>query len=244
MSFSNRTEIVVGKEGIKQLADAKVALFGLGGVGAAAALDLVRVGIGTITVVDFALVTESNLNRLAIAFDFSLGKDKIEVFTTLAKGINPDVTINTISSFLHGESMEEIDYSGFDFVIDAIDSLNPKINLIVALLATKTSFISVMGTGGRIDPTRLKITDFWDTTVCSLARSVRKRLRNRNIHNPFPVVWSDELPIAPIEAEGSHDDTHTGRIRKQQGSTPFVPQTAGHFAASFVVRKIVEELRS
>lgn len=239
MDFSNRTEIILGKNVMKTLSNTTVAVFGLGGVGAVAALDLVRVGIGAITVVDFACVTESNLNRLAIGFDFSVGKDKTEVFITLAKGINPNIKISTISSFLHGDSMENIDFTGFDFVIDAIDSLNPKINLIAALLETKTPFISVMGTGGRIDPTYLKISDFWDTTVCSLARSVRKRLRNRNIGGSFPAVWSDELPIAPIEAEGSHDDTHTGRVRKQQGSTPFVPQTAGHFAASFVIKNVM-----
>ena len=239
MDFSDRTEIIYGKYSMHQLANATVAVFGLGGVGAAAALDLVRVGVGHITVVDFDTINETNLNRLAFAFDFTIGKEKTTQFAELAQGINPNITVNTITDFLHGDSMEKIDFSVFDFVVDAIDSLNPKINLIVTLLETKTPFISVMGTGGRTDPTKLHISDFWETSVCSLARSVRKRLRNRDIRNPFFAVWSDELPVAPIESENGHDDTFTGRVRKQQGSTPFVPQTAGHFAASFTVKNLI-----
>jgi tRNA threonylcarbamoyladenosine dehydratase len=240
MEFKERTEIIFGKEGIAKLENSTVAVYGLGGVGASAALSLVRAGIGTIAVTDFDTVKESNLNRLVFGFIATLNLDKTEVFVRTAKDINPEIKIISSTDFVRG-SDAALKLHEADFHIDAIDSLNPKVNLIIALLENDQKFISSMGTGGRISPEMLEIGDIWKTDVCSLAKFVRKRLRNRGIKKGFPVVFSKESPLDPIDndQEEQHEDENPGRIRKTQGSTPFVPQAAGLILASYAVRSLL-----
>lgn len=238
MTFTERTEIIFGPEGMEKLKNSTVAVYGLGGVGASAALSLVRAGIGKIAVTDFDKVGESNLNRLIFGFKSTVNLDKIEVFIKTALDINPDIKIVSSSDFVHGsDAAQKLHHA--DFHIDAIDSLNPKVNLIIALLENDQKFISSMGTGGRINPEMLAVADIWKTDICSLAKFVRKRLRNRNIKKGFPVVFSRELPIDPVENEEEHDDSMPGRKRLTQGSAPFVPQAAGLILASFAVRKLL-----
>jgi len=239
MTFKERTAIIYGKDGMGKLARSTVAVYGLGGVGASAAVSLVRAGVGKIVVTDFDSVKESNLNRLAFGFKSTLNLDKTRVFVNTAKDINPDVEIVESSLFIHG-SDAALKLHEADFHIDAIDSLNPKVNLIIALLESDQKFISSMGTGGRFSPEMLEIADIWKTDVCSLAKFVRKRLRNRGIKKGFPVVFSKEQSLDPIDNDEPHDDENPGRIRKTQGSTPFVPQAAGLILASYAVRKLVK----
>ncbi len=238
--FVERTAVVYGDSAIDRLRHSRVAVFGLGGVGATAAVDVVRCGVGHVAVADFDRVSETNLNRLVFGFQSTVGANKTELFQSVAKDINPEAEVSVIAGFLHGDDMQHIDLSSYSFVIDAIDSLNPKVNLIVALLEQHIPFISVMGTGGRADPTLLRIGDFWKTNRCSLARFVRKRLRKRGVTERFPAVWSEEIPVPPVSGD-EHDATEQGRERKQQGSTPFVPQTAGHFAASYAVKELIKQ---
>ncbi len=240
MGFKERTEIIFGKDGLKKLENSTVAVYGLGGVGANAAVSLVRSGIGTIAVTDFDKVGESNLNRLVFGFRFNLNLDKTEVFIKTAKDINPDIKIVSSTDFVRG-SDAVLKLHEADFHIDAIDSLNPKVNLIIALLESGQKFISCMGTGGRIKPEMLEIADIWKTDVCSLSKFVRKRLRNRDVKKGFPVVFSKELPLDPIDNDKSYDDENPGRIRKIQGSTPFVPQAAGLMLASYAVRSLLDK---
>ncbi len=237
MGFKERTEIILGTKALDILEQSSVAVYGLGGVGAAAAIDLVRCGVGKLYILDFDTLSESNLNRHILGFIPEIGKNKSDLLKEAACKINPDIQIITINSFIHGDSAEEVIVDA-DFYIDAIDSLNPKVNLIYTLINLNKKFISSMGTAGRIDPSKLKIADIWKTNNCSLAAFVRKRLRKRKISAKFPVVFSDELPIDPVENE-EHNSTEKGRARKTQGSTPFVPQTAGHFLASYAVKAIL-----
>lgn len=239
MSFSERNEIIFGASGVEKLKNSSVAVYGLGGVGAAAAMALVRSGVGTIKAVDFDTVSESNLNRLIFGFETNVGMKKSEVFLNAAKSVNPDVNIEVYSDFMHGNDAASMVLDA-DFHIDAIDSLNPKVNLIIALLERDGNFISSMGTGGRICPEKLEFADIWKTDVCSLAKFVRKRLRNRGIKSHFPVVFSREIPCDPIENEEENAE-NPGRIRKVQGSTVFVPQAAGLMLASYAVRTLLEK---
>lgn len=238
MSFSERNEIIFGASGIEKLKNSSVAVYGLGGVGAAAAMALVRSGVGTIKAVDFDTVSESNLNRLIFGFDSTVGMKKSDVFLNAAKSVNPDVNIEVYSDFMRGADAASMVLDA-GFHIDAIDSLNPKVNLIIALLERNENFISSMGTGGRICPEKLEFADIWKTDVCSLAKFVRKRLRNRGVKKHFPVVFSREIPCDPIENEEENAE-NPGRIRKVQGSTVFVPQAAGLMLASYAVRTLLK----
>lgn len=238
MSFSERNEIIFGASGVEKLKNSTVAVYGLGGVGAAAAMALVRSGVGTIKAVDFDTVSESNLNRLIFGFETNVGMKKSDVFLNSAKSVNPDVNIEVYSDFMHGNDAVSMVLDA-DFHIDAIDSLNPKVNLIIALLERGGNFISSMGTGGRICPEKLEFADIWKTDVCSLAKFVRKRLRNRGVKRHFPVVFSREIPCDPIENDEENNE-NSGRIRKTQGSTVFVPQAAGLMLASYAVRTLLE----
>lgn len=238
MSFSERNEIIFGTSGVEKLKNSTVAVYGLGGVGAAAAMALVRSGVGTVKAVDFDSVSESNLNRLIFGFDSTVGMKKTDVFAAAAKAVNPDVRLELYSDFIRGSDAGTMALDA-DFHIDAIDSLNPKVNLIIALLESGQNFISSMGTGGRICPEKLEFADIWKTDVCSLAKFVRKRLRNRGVKKHFPVVFSREIPSDPVESEEENLDG-LGRIRKTQGSTVFVPQAAGLMLASYTVRSLLQ----
>ncbi len=239
MPFTERTAIIYGKEALDRLARSTVAVFGLGGVGAAAAVDLIRCGVGRLIVTDFDVVQESNLNRLVLGFTDTVGKEKITVLRETAARINPQAVIEGSVTFLHGDDAH-LHVPAADCYLDAIDALNPKVNLIIALIATNKPFISAFGTAGRRDPTRLAVADVWKTRGCPLAYFVRKRLRKRGITAHFPAIFSNEPPVGPVENADATDDGR-GRIRKLQGSAPFVPQTAGHIAAWWIVEQLVKK---
>ncbi|HNT26632.1 MAG TPA: ThiF family adenylyltransferase [bacterium] len=241
MSFFERTAIIYGPAASARLSRATVALFGLGGVGAAASVDLVRAGVGHLVVTDFDAVQESNLNRLAIGFTDTVGQEKVTVLRDTAHRINPAVIIEGHARFLRGASVAD-NIPEADVYLDAIDALNPKVNLIAALLASGRPFLSVLGTAGRRDPTRLQVADIWSTHGCPLGYFVRKRLRKQGIDGRFPVIFSPEPPVEPVENPDQRDDGK-GRIRRIQGSTPFVPQAAGHIAAWWLVEKLLSSQR-
>jgi tRNA A37 threonylcarbamoyladenosine dehydratase len=252
--FSDRTRILLGDEGLDILAGARVAVYGLGGVGAACALDLVRAGVGTLHVVDFDLVETSNLNRLAFGTSALVGMPKTRAFAETAFQINPEVRIEISSRFFSGEEAEGVVDARSDIHADCIDSLNAKVNLIAALMKQGRIFIASMGTAGRLAPERLVLGSFSQSTGCPLAKSVRTRLRRMGIDLDFPAVWSDEPAVKPVPREGRQapamDTSGTGepfpnpaaprgRQRLVQGSAPFVPQAAGHIMASWIVRRLI-----
>lgn len=243
MAFNDRTRIVIGDEGIARLSASRVAVYGLGGVGAACAIDLARAGVGFIHVIDFDVVASSNLNRLCIGFSSTLGIPKVEAFKSLALQINPDVEVLCTRAFFSGETAASaIDWS-CDVHADCIDALNPKVRLLAALCEGDAAFISSMGTAGRMAPERLKLGGIRKTQGCPLARSVKTRLKHLGVARDFPVVWSDEPPAKPVEPVKEPDKDSfpvSGRQRMTQGSAPFVPQAAGHFLASWIVRRLLE----
>ena len=235
--FAARTAIVVGDEGKAALAGAKVSVFGLGGVGAACAMDLVRSGVGKIRVVDFDRIDASNLNRLCIGFSSTLGEAKVLAFARLAAEVNPKVEIEKVEAFFSGEEAAAFVDPESGWHADCVDSLESKAMLIAALLGSGRSFISSMGTAGRLAPERLKLGLFWSSSGCPLAKNLRARLRQMGVGADFPVVWSDEAPVKPIQPEEGL--LIPGRKTMVQGSSPFVPQVAGHIMASWIVRGIL-----
>ncbi len=239
MSFDERTRILLGNEAADLLARSSVAVYGLGGVGAACAMDLVRSGIGRIVAFDLDSVKESNLNRLYFGYARDIGKPKAEVFAEYAREVNPDVVVESERRFFSGETARDIIAQGCAVHIDCVDSLNPKTNLIAALASEGKTFISSLGTAGRLDPARLRIVSIWETNNCPLAAAVRHRLRRMKVDADFPVVWSDEPARPPVPPPEGHTQAAPGRMRMVQGSMAFVPQASGHLIASWAVRKIL-----
>ncbi len=243
-------EILIGKAGISALASARVAVYGLGGVGAACAMDLVRAGVGQLRVLDFDAVDMTNLNRLYFGYASTVGMAKTEAFLRFAREVNPAVVIEAERVFFGGEDAHRVVDDQYGWHADCIDSLNAKVSLIAELCGRGLPLIASMGTAGRLAPERLRLGSIWDTSGCPLAKSVRTRLRHRGIEAGFPVVWSDEPPVKPVAPEGDATESAAearadaanpkGRRRMVQGSSPFVPQAAGHIMASWIVRQILE----
>lgn len=235
MSFLERTGILFGEAGIETLAKASVAIYGLGGVGGAAAMDLVREGVGRLVVLDFDLVQESNLNRLYYAYRRDVGRPKAEVFAERAREINPEIEVLVRADFMSGAAAPSLLAPDCQVHLDCVDSLNAKVNLLVALAATGLPFAASLGTAGRSDPTRLRLSPIGESRGCPLAREVRNRLGRRGVALDFPAVWSDEPPVPPLPRPPGPAEAQLapGRLRGIQGSGPSVPQSAGHFLAAW-----------
>ena len=227
-----RTAALIGEDGLDKLKNSAVAVFGLGGVGSYAAEALVRSGIGTVYIYDSDKVAKSNINRQLIALSSTVGMYKTEAEALRLRDINSDCNIIEKREFITPES--DIPFDSFDFIIDAVDNVTAKLFLAVEAERRKIPIISVMGTGNKLDPTRLKITDIYKTSVCPLARVMRYELKKRGVKK-LAAVWSDETPVKPADC-GEYRDT--GRI--PPASMAMVPACAGLYAASYAIRKIIE----
>lgn len=227
-SWQQRTVRMVGEEAVSRLNKARVAVFGLGGVGSYTAEALVRAGIGTVLFVDSEEVDETNINRQLIATTETVGKSKTECAKMRALSINPNCNIETKTLFFSKETADEIDFTRFDCIADCIDSVSSKILLIEKAKAAGAFIISCMGTGNKLDPSRFRVTDIEKTDVCPLARVMRRELKNRRIKN-VKCVWSDELPVKP------DGDPRT------PSSISFVPGAAGLVLAGEIIRHIMAE---
>ena len=225
-----RTAALIGEDGLEILKTKVAAVFGLGGVGSYAAEALVRSGIGTVYIYDSDKVAKSNINRQLIALSSTVGMDKTKAEALRLKDINPDCNIIEKREFVTPES--SIPFESFDFIIDAVDNVTAKLFLAVEAEKRGVPIISVMGTGNKLDPAKLKITDIYKTSVCPLARVMRYELKKRGVKK-LTVVWSDENPIKPADC-GEYRDT--GRITPASMAT--VPGCAGLYAASYVIRKL------
>ena len=229
-----RTQMLLGEDALKKLEKSRVAVFGIGGVGGHAAEALVRCGIGKIDIIDNDTVAESNLNRQIIALHSTIGKSKVEVAAERFIDINPQIKISARKCFYLPEKNEEFDFSNYDYVIDAIDTVTGKIGLIMECQRLGVPIISSMGTGNKLDPTMLKISDIYKTSVCPLARVMRNELKKRGVKK-LKVVYSEETPIIPQNEDREND----GQRRSTPASCSFVPSVAGLIIASEVVRDIV-----
>jgi tRNA A37 threonylcarbamoyladenosine dehydratase len=225
----SRSQLLLGTDGLQRLKDASVAVFGVGGVGSYTAEALARSGIGHISLVDNDTVNITNINRQLIALHSTIGSFKTDTAKARILDINPMCCVSVFNCFYTGS---EVDLSHFDFIADAIDSVTSKLTLIKTAHSLGIPIISSMGTGNKLDPSKLVITDISKTSVCPLAKVIRIELRKCGIIH-HDVVYSTETPIAH-KIPSSEDQSH----RKTIGSVPFVPSVAGLFMASHIIRKI------
>lgn len=233
--WNTRTEWLLGKERTEYLANAHVLVVGLGGVGAYAAEQICRAGIGKMTIVDADTVNESNLNRQLPALHSTLGQPKAEVMARRLLDINPELQLTVLPEFLRDERTEEVlDAAPYQFVVDAIDSLSPKVFLMYHAFTRKIPLISSMGAGAKTDPSQVRIADISKTINCALAKAVRKRLRGMGVGKGIPVVFSTEMarPEAVIEV---NDEMCK---RTTTGTVSYMPALFGCWMASYVIRNI------
>jgi tRNA A37 threonylcarbamoyladenosine dehydratase len=234
----SRTELLIGTPAMTALSQTTVAIAGLGGVGGYAAEALARAGIGNFILIDFDTVGASNLNRQVIALHSSIGKAKTAVMEARILDINPHASITCHCAFIDADNRAEL-LAGADYIIDAIDSLGPKIGLLEYLVKENRQFIAIMGAGNRTDPSKIHLSTIDKSHNCPLARRVRKFLGRRGIRGTFPCVYSSELPTKPDEDIDSPDELiiTRGRQRKTIGSISYMPAIMGMMAAAWVVQQ-------
>ena len=228
----SRFELLVGKDCICQLNQKHVIVFGVGGVGGYVVEALVRSGIGHITIVDNDTVSLSNLNRQIIATQDTIGKKKVEVMKERILSIHPDCDVHTLEIFYLPENADDIDLTQYDYVVDAIDTITSKIELAMRC-NQKVPLISSMGTGNKMNPAMLEVSDIYKTSVCPLAKVTRRELKKRGIQH-LKVVYSKEEPLKP---QVSNEQTNKRVI---PGSTSFVPSSAGLLIASEVIKDLLK----
>ena len=244
----SRTELLIGKDGIEKLQNAKVAVFGIGGVGSYVVEGLVRAGVGNFILVDDDKVCLTNLNRQIIATRKTVGKPKVEVAKERILDINPNANVEIVQEFFMPDSEAILDDT-VDYVVDSVDTVTAKIELVMRAKKLNIPIISSMGTGNKLDPTRFEVTDIFKTSVCPLAKVMRKELRARNIDS-LKVVYSKEEPIKPDENSNAScktgcicppDTKRKCTIRNQvPGSISFVPSVAGLIIAGEVIKDILK----
>ena len=234
MNRFERNAMLFSPEGVEKLKKKRVTVFGIGGVGGYVAEMLARSGVGTLTLVDHDTVDITNINRQIIALNSTIGRDKVDVMEERIHEINPDCTVIPVKKFILPENKGEIRLAGEDFVVDAIDTVSGKLAIIEECTNKNVPVISSMGTGNKLHPELLKITDISKTNYCPLARVMRRELKNRGITH-LPVLYSEEQPTKPQFApkEGV-------KGRTIPASSPFVPSAAGIFIASYVVRELLK----
>ena len=223
----SRTELVVGKDGVEKLNNTKIAIFGLGGVGSFALEGLVRAGIGNLVLIDNDCVELTNLNRQILATHKTIGKPKVEIAKQRILDINPNANVEIHQEFFMPE-IEGILDDSIDYIVDCIDTVTAKIELVVRAERLNIPIISCMGTGNKLEPTRFEVADIYKTSICPLAKVMRKELRNRGVKK-LKVVYSKEEPIKSNKKDRN----------QVPGSISFVPSVAGLIIAGEVVRTIL-----
>lgn len=253
-TWCSRTEILLGTERIQRLEKATVAVFGIGGVGGFAAEALARSGVGNLELIDYDTVSVSNLNRQIVALHSTVGKYKVDVMKDRILDINPKAHVVTHKCFYLPETAEQFDFSKYDYVVDCIDTVTGKLQLIEAAKTAGTPVISSMGAGNKLDPTAFQVADISKTSVCPLAKVMRRELKKRNIKG-VKVVYSREEPVeakVKPQDEGSSEMSkgnvvqdknkveNNGRRKSIPGSCAFVPSVAGLILAGEVIKDLTE----
>lgn len=232
-----RTQMILGEQAMEALAASRVAVFGVGGVGGYVVEALVRSGLGAIDLIDHDRISGSNLNRQIFATRSTLGEYKVDAAAARIADINPAARVRCFRTFYLPDTADQFDFTQYDYVVDAVDTVTAKLALVMKAKACGTPIISSMGTGNKLDPSALRLGDISQTVVCPLARIMRKELRRRGVEH-LKVVYSTELPIEPAQPEesasGDHTELPAGR-RSIPGSTAFVPAAAGLLIASAIV---------
>lgn len=231
-----RTEALLGQEAMEKLYHARVAVFGIGGVGSYAVEALARSGVGTLDIIDNDIICASNINRQIIANHKTLGQSKVNVMKERITEINPNAIVHAFSCFFDKTACDQFLFSEYDYIIDAIDTVTSKILLAEISKQYNVPLISSMGVGNKLYSERLKITDISKTSVCPLARVIRRELKLRSIHK-LTVLYSDEPPLKPLQ-EPAKDAASLNNKRTTPGSIAFVPSVAGLMIAGHVIRYI------
>ena len=235
MNRFQRFEMLVGKDSVSSLKEKSVIVFGVGGVGGYVCEALCRSGVGTIDVVDNDTVSITNINRQIIATSDTVGMNKTTVMANRMKSINPDVSVHEYNMFYLPETADEIDLSQYDFVVDDIDTVSGKLELAVRCQKLGVPLVSSMGTGNKLDPTKIVVTDIYKTKICPLARVMRNLCKKNGIKK-LAVVYSEEEPITPIFQPSEKDNPN----KSIPASSAFVPPAAGLTIASYVVQKLIK----
>ncbi|MGB8357239.1 MAG: tRNA threonylcarbamoyladenosine dehydratase [Bacteroidales bacterium] len=231
----SRTEMVLGEEALRRLKESHVLIAGLGGVGSWAAEMICRAGIGRMTIIDGDIVTSANINRQLPALTSTIGKVKAEVMGERLKDINPDLELRVIPEFIRDQRMTDIlEDAKYDYVIDAIDTLSPKVFLIYHSLRLKLKIVSSMGAGGKFDPCTIRVADISETNFCNLARILRKKLHKLGVRDGFPAVYSPEV----IDKDKIIRDSDESNKASKVGTISYMPAAFGITCASVVIRDL------
>lgn len=233
MEKFSRIELMIGKENLNKLSNARVAIFGIGGVGGYTMEALARSGIGTLDLIDSDVVSVSNINRQIIATTKTVGMNKVDVAKERILDINPDATVNTYKTFFVPDTSDMFDFSNYDYVIDAIDTITGKLELIQKAKEIGVPIISSMGAGNKMDPTAFEVADISKTSVCPLAKVMRRELKKRGIES-LKVVYSKEKAMEPLE------EVIDGK-KRVPGSNAFVPSVVGLIIAGEVIKDLIQK---
>ena len=245
----SRTRLLFGPEGMEKLKNSHVAVFGIGGVGGYAVEALARSGIGALDLIDDDKVCLTNVNRQLYATRSTVGRYKVEVAEERIRDINPDCRVRAWKTFYMPDTQDQFDFTEYDYIVDAIDTVKGKLTLVEAAKAAGTPIISCMGAGNKTDPTAFRVADIYKTSVCPLARVMRTECRKRRIRH-LKVVYSTEIPLRPLEDPAiscrNHcicpPDTRKCTVRRDiPGSTAFVPSVAGLILAGEVVKDLLKK---
>jgi tRNA threonylcarbamoyladenosine dehydratase len=232
-----RTRLLLGDEHIEKLLRSHVLVAGLGGVGAYAAEQLCRAGIGKMTVVDGDIITASNKNRQLPALDSTLGKQKADVMAQRLLDINPELNLQVVNAYLKNEKIDQLLSEKYDYVVDAIDTLAPKVFFLLKCLKHQYPLVSSMGAGGKLDPAQIRISDISESHSCRLAFYIRKRLQKFGIRSGFQVVFSPE----PVESERKIKVENEANKKTNVGTISYMPAIFGCYCASAVIRGLVKD---
>lgn len=235
-NWDGRTRLLLGEDAMTRLAAARVAVIGTGGVGGYAVETLARTGVGNIMIIDADNVADSNINRQLVALHSNTGRAKVELFAARCRDINPEIRINAVKEFVTPDNAATLIGTDVDYVIDAIDTVAPKIAVIIHCLQNNIPVISSMGAGGRVDPTRIVYSDIWQTREDGLARAVRQRLKKAGIRRRLQVVASTEAPRrrAVMELEEKNK-------RSSYGTIMTVPAIFGIYLANYIILRIIND---
>lgn len=231
-----RTELLLGADAMEKLKNSRVAVFGVGGVGGYAVEALARSGVGALDLIDDDTVSESNLNRQIVALHSTVGQYKVDVAAARVADINPDCKVTPIRAFYMPETADRFDFTRYDYVIDAIDTVTGKIALVLQAKGAGVPIISSMGAGNKLDPTAFEVADLYSTSVCPLARVMRRELKKRGIER-LKVVYSKEEALTPLP---SAEEAGVHTKRQIPGSVAFVPSVAGLILAGEVIKDLIQ----
>lgn len=232
-----RTELLIGKDGIEKLKNSRVAVFGIGGVGGFTAEALARSGIGTIDIIDNDTVAESNINRQIIALHSTVGMLKVDAAEKRFLDINPELKINKHAVFYTPETSALFDFNKYDYIVDAIDTVAGKIELVINADKAGVPIISSMGAGNKLNPAMFEVEDIYKTSVCPLAKVMRSELKKRGIKK-LKVVYSKEAPLTPLPCK----ENDGSKRRQTPGSTAFTPSVAGLIIAGEVIKDLIKNI--